>query len=685
VTTETYRDAWGIPHLRADSAVELSFAQGRNVALDRAFQIELERHRCQGTSAAFLGRDALGWDVFARRARLADTAQRCFRRLNRSTRAFVSAFVQGVNAGLAQGAQQAPEFAATGLQPGAWQPWAPLGIWLSTHALFACFPSKLWREEVARELGEHALDLFATDSAAAAGSNGWLVSGQRTAHGAPILAGDPHRFIEDPGVYQQIRLACPEFDVLGLAIPGVPGIAHFGHTGGVAWAITNAMSDYQDLYYEQLRWSGAQLEARGPEGYRPATCHHESVQVRDAEPVTIQVIETERGPVVIGGPDGAVAISLRYVPRVYEELGFDALPKLLRATCVADVDSALEHWAEPVNVVQAADTRGGLLHRVAGKLPRRHADNLWRVVPAWEPGHAWQGLHEPLPRAAVDDIAVMANERGLAAPFGVEFAPDHRKRRIEQLLREKSRWSARDMAALHMDTFLPSARALLERVGCLEGLTDQAARLRRRLLGWNAHMDSWSTEAAAFAALRAGLARRIAAQPMLRGLDRLPEQTDLYPELFAPWLELLPRVGFALENLLAAPQLADVDLAALLRDALQEVAAGEPSDVPWGALHRLAPWQAQPSCEQWPGLSGDSDCVLSTGSVPGVTHDCARGPAARFVWDLARRDDSLWVVPLGASGVPGHPHQRDQLQPWQRGELLPIVTDWQLLRPEEEA
>jgi hypothetical protein len=80
VSIEVYRDDWGIPHLRAGSAHELAFAQGRNAAADRAWQIEVERHRSQGTTAAFLGADALDWDRFARRARLDDTARRCFRR-----------------------------------------------------------------------------------------------------------------------------------------------------------------------------------------------------------------------------------------------------------------------------------------------------------------------------------------------------------------------------------------------------------------------------------------------------------------------------------------------------------------------------------------------------------------------------------------------------------------------------
>ena len=50
------------------------------------------------------------------------------------------------------------------------------------------------------------------------------------------MAGDSHRALEVPNSYQQIRLACPEFDVVGFTFPGVPGIQHFGHTGAHARA-----------------------------------------------------------------------------------------------------------------------------------------------------------------------------------------------------------------------------------------------------------------------------------------------------------------------------------------------------------------------------------------------------------------------------------------------------------------
>ncbi|MFG1860971.1 penicillin acylase family protein [Microbispora bryophytorum] len=736
--SSVYRDAWGIPHLRAGDPYELAFAQGRVTALDRAWQIEVERRRATGTSAAVLGPDAVPWDRFARQARLADTAERCLHALDDDTARWVSAYVDGVNAGLPEGARRAPEFTAAeadqhdvaepaaghgaarhdgaqhaaGVVPGRWEPWTPMAIWLSHHILFAHFPAKLWREAVAERLGPEAVALFAHDGPGTGGSNGWLVPADRTATGAALIAGDPHRFIEDPGFYQQIRLACPEFDVVGLAVPGVPGIAHFGHAGSVAWAITNAMADYQDLYRERLRHGDGRVEALGPDGWRPCTAHVEVVEVAGEAPVEVEIVETERGPVVMADARGETgrgrvreALSLRYPPRVLRDLGFAALPALLRAKTVADVDRALDRWAEPVNVVLAADTDGGLLHRVAGTVPVRHPDNALRVVPAWEPGHEWGDRHAPMPRREVRGVTVMANERGIAAPLGVEFAPPHRADRIGRLLDGAARWSAGDMAAVHTDTLLPGAGALLDLLDGLEGLEGldgldgldglaglgpEAVRLRDRLSAWDRRMDAGSTGAAAYAVVRAEVVRRLAAHPALAPLAGLAEGV---PEVFRPWLALTPRVAYALEGLLTTdrlPGLGRAALADLARAALEDVAArDELTGVRWGDLHRLAPWRALPSpaislpvdgaAPVEAGLAGDHDCVLSTSSVPGVTHHCARGPAARYVWDLARRDGSLWIVPFGASGVPGDPHRRDQHPLWLRGELVPVVTDWDRL------
>ncbi|MFF5786547.1 penicillin acylase family protein [Streptomyces sp. NPDC012693] len=717
VSIEVYRDAWGVPHLRAADPDELAFAQGRVTARDRAWQLEVERHRAQGTTAAFLGAAELGWDTFARRSRLADTARRCFERLERDdapTAAWVRAYVDGVNDGLAEGARRAPEFTGTGLAPGRWEPWTPLAVWLSTHILFAGFPTKLWREEVAGRLGEEWTELFATDGPGTAGSNGWMVAGERTASGAALIAGDPHRFIEAPGVYQQIRLACDAYDVVGIAVPGIPGLAHFGHTGPVAWAITNAMADYQDLYRERLRrLPDGGVEAYGPEGWRRATAHTETIEVAGGEPVVVEVVETERGPVIIGldeGPgDGSSAweaVSLRYPPRVTGELGFGVLPALLRARTVADVDAALDGWVEPVNVVLAADTRGGLLHRVAGHVPVRARANSLRIVPAWDPAHAWDAAPAPLPRAEVRGHAVMANARGLAAPLGIEFAPPHRAARIDALLGASADWTPEATTAVHRDTDNASAARLLAAVARAGGaeahdagaddagpdgagmggsgagavLSPAAAAVRDRLLAWDRRMDAESTDAGLYAAVRGAVVRRLAAHEAFAAL----REPAPYPDVFRPWLALGPRVAYALETLLVAGPVPAGDVDRIVREALDEVGAGEPPAA-WGVTHRLAPWQALPDPDdaQWPGLGGDHDCVLSSSSVPGWTDRSARASAARYVWDLADRERSGWIVPFGASGVPGDPHHRDQLPLWLRGDLAPVTTDWQYLTKEQ--
>ena len=103
----------------------------------------------------------------------------------------------------------------------------------------------------------------------------------------------------------------------------------------------------------------------------------------------------------------------------------------------------------------------------------------------------------------------------------------------------------------------------------------------------------------------------------------------------------------------------------------------------WGDRHKLLAVHVLPgpldSSAPTADLSGDTGCVLCTESLPGVEDRSFRGPVARYVWDLADRQNSRWIVPFGASGVPGHEHFADQLPLWTAGELAPVVTDWSLL------
>jgi penicillin amidase len=525
------------------------------------------------------------------------------------------------------------------------------------------------------------------------GSNAWALHGSRTASGRPLLAGDPHRLLELPGVYQQVRLACPGLDVVGLAFPGVPGIQHFGHTGTAAWGITNAMAHGVEVFRERVRLRGDGVEALGPDGWEPTERTVERVAVRGAADVEVEVVETARGVVLAGEPLDAdtVVHSVRFPARASADLGFASLLPLLRARTAHDVVDALRGWVDPVNRVLAADSDGTVLSATVGRVPARPRTERRLPQDAWtSAGRPAPWLDPPAP-VPVADAAVDANERPGRAEvdLGLAYAPPHRADRIRALLHERraDRLGPEDMSAIHADTLLGGAAGLLARVERSDDLTPAAAQVRARLLAWDRHMDACSAPAATFAAWRAVLVRRLAAHPALAPLHA----AHPHGEVLDPWFSVAARVADALPRLLDDTVLG-IDAAHEVRAALEEVAASAVVDDAWGDRHRVL---ASHLLDEIPGctappvpdvpLAGDADCVRCTGTTPSLTDRAWRGSVARWVWDLADRERSRWGVPFGASGDPRSPHFTDQNPLWAQAATVEVVTDWDRLTPEELA
>lgn len=616
-----FRDAYGVPHLRAGSVADLAHAQGRATALDRAWQLEWLRLRAtSGTAAVVGGEVAEAWDAFAHDVRLVETARRAYDACTSETRAFVGAYAAGVNAGLAATDPGAvPELAHLGHVPGEWEPWTPMATFLAQQVLFGTIGSQLW-DRLAREaLGDDAR-LLSHEGPQAAGSNAWAVGGGRTASGFPLIGGDPHRSLEQPGVYQQVRLVCEDpddaFDVVGYTFVGVPGVQHFAHAGEVAWAITNACADYQD------------------------------------------VVEDGSGLPLGNG------LGVRTTSWVLGELGFDALLPLLRARTVDDVDRAFDHWVEPVNNLVIADRSGALRYRIAGRVPVRDDAGRWTGWLA-DPNRA---------DATPSEVLVTANERRgpESAAVGSAFAPPYRADRIRALLGERQGLTTADFAAIHDDALLPTVRTL---AGLVPGAFDD----------FDGVMAAGSAPAARFAAWRSALVRRLAAEPALADLFG-PDRAHDHGPLFAWSMDPLVHLGLALpmlatEALVGRPPFG-IDLPALARAALDDL-AGDDLAASWGETHVAQPTHALGEGGFDAGIpflpvSGDQDAVRTMGSWPAISDAATRGAVARYVWDLADRTAGGWVVPTGASGLPG-PHLADQLRPWLEGRLVPIVSDWDQL------
>ena len=619
--------------VRGDTTTALAFAQGRATARSRGRQLEADRQFAEGTSGD-------PFDDFARRSMLAVTARLSFERLDQESRAFVAAYAEGVDAGLRPGDRAR----------GAWQPWTPVAVFALHHALFGSVGHHLWRRHVARTLGPAAVLALAHEAPAVAGSNAWVVGGDRTASGKPLIGADPHRLLTVPGLYQKVRLRTDDVDVVGLTIVGVPGVQHFGHTGSVAWAITNAMADAQDVVDVLLRGEDDDVQADLGLGWEQCD-------------VDGDVIVTRLGPVVVGGVDEGRGLVLRAAPWVARDHGLGALLPLLHARTASDVSTALDRWVDPVNDVVVADAEGTVLRRVAGLVPRR-VDGDWL---GWE--------DHRVERVPSDGVAVLANHRrgaelggssdGLQGPAGVpgsgrqeggagvpgsgrqegtDFAPPYRARRLASLLAGVEDLTVEDGVALHADTLLLPAVDWQARLAeaRLEGAGAEA--LRARILDWDGRMEADSTGAAAFAAVRSALVRRLARSD---ALSALAEPSGL-PALFDPWLLPEPRIALALDRWMAEGAPFGIDLVHELGRVVEEVAEqGHPET--WGDSHVFRGAGDSPV-----RLGGDDNCVLSTSSLPGLSDDVWRGPVARLVWCLADRSESCWTVP-------------DETETWARG------------------
>ena len=82
-------------------------------------------------------------------------------------------------------------------------------------------------------------------------SNEWVVAGSRTLTGKPILANDPHLELSAPILWYLARVITPEGSVKGATLPGAP-VFVLGQNDSIAWGLTTAESNVQDLFIETI-------------------------------------------------------------------------------------------------------------------------------------------------------------------------------------------------------------------------------------------------------------------------------------------------------------------------------------------------------------------------------------------------------------------------------------------------
>ena len=730
-TVIVHRDSWGIPHIRARTAIDAYAALGFVHAQDRLFQMDLNRRRALGRTAEWLGASAVEADILVRRLGMEAACRRDYAALGAEARGMLDAYAVGVNAFLASGAALPVEYSLVGGRPEEWQPWHAIAVMRRLGLLMGSVWFKLWRALALPVVGAEAamtlryddggMDLLAIPPGATAmrqeadlaalapavralltamgtegteieatggGSNNWAVGAGASATGRPVLAGDPHRAFEIPGLYTQHHLACDDFDIIGLTVPGVPGFPHFAHNGHVAYCVTHAFVDIHDLFIEHFDASGG--NARFGHGWEPANVRTEQIQVRDGMSREFEIVETRHGPVIAGDPRSGVALTLRSVQFAETDRSFDCLPRMARARTVPALFEATRGWGLIDHNLVAGDTAGSIGHQVRALVPRRPRQNGWLPVPGWTGEHEWNGwiAHEAMP-CVIDPpggVIATANNRIIADEgpdyFCTDCHPAYRARRIFDLLEKLTPFAPEDAGVIHADVLSPHVRLLHERLGALAPPADpKEAALRHELLDWDGQMTAAAAPPEAYVALRRAMTARLGA---LSGLDRAAEH---------PWGAVPPGVQPMQQLWWALPALWRSDDTRLLNGSSWEQvlskaladAAHQPRRGNWGEAHR--PKFVHPLSALYPHaatrldpaslpVGGDTDTVMANGMSAAGGPAATSGAIARYVYDVGNWAACRWSVFHGASGNPDSPHYADQNPLWSRCEMVPMLYDW---------
>ena len=519
VTVE--RDAHGVPHLHASSMNDLIFAQGYVTAQDRLWQMELLRRHAAGALAAIFGRSLLDQDRLQRMLQLRAAADRAFAGLPADQKLSLEVYAAGVNASMAAQRDHLPiEFRVLGFVPSPWTPRDSVLVQLAMYQdLTTGFPQKLDREALAAHLAPELIaDLYPTGSwrdhppgqvipdptapqpevpgvpldesqsmlrrttpmatedllalnrtlalfhggcdTCVAGSNGWAVSGSRSASGKPILSNDMHLALAAPGIWYEADLeaALPaplsEFHAAGVTLPGMPFVIA-GHNAHVAWGFTNLGADVQDLYIEHTRGTPTGAEYQTADGmWRPVRYQPEVIQVRGSANVTLSVPLTHHGNVdtpIISSifPNEQRSLSLRWT--IYDPSNVtNPFFAVNSANDWTSMLGALANWGGPPLNLMYADDQGHIGYHAVGRIPvRGDVNNPSPLAPvptdATAPDaalHEWVGYipFDQLPQALdpADGVLATANARvtpdGYRFPITLNWMAPYRTERIYKVL-----------------------------------------------------------------------------------------------------------------------------------------------------------------------------------------------------------------------------------------------------------
>ena len=551
------------------------------------------------------------------------------------------------------------------------------------------------------------------------GSNSWVVSGDLTESGMPLLANDPHLGAALPSVWYQVQLkcrkvseACP-FDVGGFSFSGMPGVV-IGHNAKIAWGFTNLTTDVADLYVEKLDgdsyWRDGALA--------PLEVEKDVIKVAGGDDVPLTIRRTAHGPIISGLTDdftaigedpvvgdadaplplagapeipaGDTAVSLRWTA-LDPGTTSSALFAMNTADDFASFRRAASLFDVPAQNLVYADLEGNIGYQAPGRLPIRGAGDGTLPQPGWDSTYDWQGFipfdELPVSYNPPEGYIVTANNAIVGDDYEYFLSKDwdygYRAARIAHLIERRSAaapLTAQAMREIQMDDEMWIGKQL---VAAMEGVPVERKGPKAAvdlLRTWDVQNTPASPAAAYANVLWSNLVHNVF-------IDReVPMPVGDQGRLFTVVGQMLEDENDPLwQNERVGVDDMQSMLALSADQAYDELAELQGEDVTawrWGDLHALslthstlgtsgiAPIEMLFNRGPYP-VGGGASVVNATGWRLGESYATVTVPSMRMVIDLDDFDASTWNHLTGASGHAFNAHYTDQTADWAEGIQKP--------------
>jgi len=482
-------------------------------------------------------------------------------------------------------------------------------------------------------------------------------------------------------------------DVTGFSFAGLPGVV-IGHNANIAWGVTNANPDVQDLYLERINPDNPnQYEVNGE--WVDMQTVDEVIQVAGGERVPVTIRYTRNGPILsdvsesqaamaggVGAQTGeTLAVSLRWTALDPSTI-IEALLMLDHASNWDEFREALRKWDVPSQNFVYADTEGNIGYQFPGRVPIRAGGDGRTPVPGWTDDYEWVGYipFDQLPYIFNPQagFVVTANNAVVPADSGNFLSSDwdygYRAARITRMIEDTPVIGIPDFQRIEGDDANPMQPVLVPLLRHLDLNDPRLEQAVALLETWDGQNTIDSSPAAVFNVFWRHLLLRTFADDLPTGW--LPDGsraiavvTGLIARPDSPWWDDLHTPILEMRDDVLRSAMADAV------DELEGTFGADPAGWSWGRLHTatfenetlgtsgIGPIEAIFNRGPFPTAGGDS-IVNATGwdAEKGYAVDWI--PSERMIVDLSDMANSLSIHSTGQSGHAFHPHYIDMADMW---------------------